>query len=682
MSPVDDIIINKQMPQKKKGKGIIVIFFLLLILLAGLVGAYYWYTTNMQETPKSAFFKYIVQTNIPEIVNPEIYYNMLERVNSESYETSTTADFTTTKETEFTKNVDVSKFEFTLDIKSNKDSEEALLDGNITYSSNDFFDLKLISTKDAVAIGSSEILDKYIASSKEKLSESLQRTTGAENEINADTPSEEIDKIADNRINLDEEYKTQKAKEYMNLILENVPEEAVSLTEASPITINSEVINTDAYTLSLEGQAYANFAKTLFEKLKNDESFLNKLVTGTETEVVNEEPQEPNPITTIKPVGGETEEHLTSQEIQTEDLNVMNAPDIGPLLSSKSEEKALEDEDSENIFIQIVSSILFNQKLDMSLEELQTKIDDEISKINATQSLKVTVYVKNVEGEEKQTIKIVAKLPDNADLDVEYPSEDEAKVTMLQDVTRKDEDGKEVTKNEGTSIEIKRGNSNTQTKFNIEINTIEEKKVVKKLQLDITTKGTKTSKSYSNDIIIKYNDHEGDYKINIENTLDFKVPDASQELNVENTIFIDQISDEEAANLYQNIMIKIMELYSEKVLNMNFIDNNSSSGVVEQPDIPEEQETLEQTDVPEITDTEEPRQITLDEARDLLVAKIEEMMADAEEHEEEFSILNLQLLPEELEGWPVQAEVTEEEATVTVAEYKFHIDKDFMLTEE
>lgn len=676
MSPVDDIIINKQMPQKKKGKGIIVIFFLLLIILAGLVGAYYWYTTNMQETPKSAFFKYIVQTNIPEIVDPEIYYNMLERVNSESYETSISADYTTTKETEFTQNVDVSKFKFTVDIKSNKDTEEALLDGNITYSSNDFFDLKLISTKDAVAIGSSEILDKYVASSKDKLSDSIQRTTTAETTINADTPSEEIDKIADGRINLDEEYKAQKVEEYMNLVLENVPEEAVTLTEESPITINSEVINTDAYTLSLEGQTYANFAKNVLEKLKNDESFLGKLVTGTEEEA--EETQEPNPITTIKPIEGETEEHLTMQEVETEDLNVLNEPDTGPLLSNQ-EEQNTEDEEQENIFIQILSAILFNQKLDMSIEELQTQIADEINSISDTQSLKITIYVKNVEGEEKQTIKIVAKLPNNADLDIEYPSENEVKVTLLQDVTKEDEEGNEVTKNEGTSIEIKRDNANTQTQFNIEINTIEEKKVVKKLQLDITTKGTQSSKSYSNDVIIKYNDNEGDYKINIENTLEFKVPEISQELNEENAIFIDQISDDEATNLYQNIITKIMELYSEKVLNMNFIDNNSENGVIEQPDLPIELDTPE-----EPTDTEEPEpvQITSVEARDLLIAKIEEMMSDAEANEEEFSILNLQLLPEELDGLPVQAEVTEEGATVTVGEYKFYIDKDFMLTEE
>ena len=85
---------------------------------------------------------------------------------------------------------------------------------------------------------------------------------------------------------------------------------------------------------------------------------------------------------------------------------------------------------------------------------------------------------------------------------------DKIKVTFLQDVEETDENGKKVNKNVGTSFEIKRNNTDMQTKFDITLNSIEEKKVIAKLKLDITTQGTKTSKKYLNDVIIKYNDHE------------------------------------------------------------------------------------------------------------------------------------------------------------------------------
>lgn len=720
MSPVDDIIINKHMPQKRRGKGIILfIFFFLLIVLVGLCGAYYWYT-NMRETPKEAFFKYIAQNNIAEITNTEIYYTMLERLNKENYEASTTANFTTNKKTEFTENVDVSKFEFALDIKSDKSKEQSVLDANITYSSNDFFDLKFISTKDSMAIGSSEVLDKYIATSKNKLSESINRTTTFETDVDADFANKEIDKFTDNRINFDEEFKTKKVNEYMALILEKVPEEAITLTETSPITINSEVINTDAYTLTLSGQNYSTLTKEFLEKLRNDEELLSKIVTGEGTEI-EEEPEEtvqkPNPIN-IQPISGETEEHQTTQIVGTDELEVVKQPDTGNLLESSEmmsippvettsdNEEENEAEEKNSIFAQIVGAILLNQKLDMTVQELQDKINQEYDSVITTEELKVTIYVKNVEGQEKQTIKIVAALPENANLDIEYPEQDKIKITFLQDVEETNEDGKEITKNKGTSFEVKRTNTDMQTKFDITANNIEEKKVVAKLKLDITTQGTKTSKSYSNDVIIKYNDNESDFKVNLKNTINFKTPEITDELTEENSIFVDTLSDDEATNLYSTIVMKIMDLYSEKIVNMNFIDNNSSSGLIEQPvrddiqtepieneeDEPTEEESLpEETpseeptiveEQPEENGQEEPLPISKRDARDILISKIEEMMADAEEHEEEFSILNLELLPEELDGNKVEVELSEDRATVKVAEYTFFIDKDFMLTEE
>lgn len=704
MAPVDDIIINKQIPQKKKGKGILVLLFLLLIVLAGLCGAYYWYTNNL-ETPKAAFFRYIVQTNIPEITNTDIYYNILEKINKESYETSTIANFTTNQETEFTKNVDVSKFDFKLITKSNKETEDAYLGANIIYSSNDVFDLKLISTKDNLAIGSTEVLDKYIATAKDNLANSLNRTAGIETDIESDAVKNEVDKFVDSRINLDEEYKTQKLNEYVSILLEKIPDEAVTLTEASPITINSEVINTDAYTLTLDANTCNTVVKEVLTKLKNDETFLSKLVTGESEEVVEEETVTPNPIN-IQPIGGETEEHQTTQiigennveeletegteeQVVTEEEPETNPITIAPVQTENEDfedDEALIEEEQYNILYQIFGAILLNQKLDMSKEELQANIQEELDNLDFTEGIKATVYVKNVEGEAKETIKIVADLPDTADLDIEYPEKNKIKVTFLKDVTELDENDEEVTKNKGISFEVARTNTDMQTKFNITVNSIEEKKVVAKTQIEFSTQGTKTSKTYTNEAIIKYSDNKTDYKVNVKNTIDFKKVNIAEELTEENTIFVDNLSDEEAQNLYSSIVTKLMELYSEKILNLNFIDVNSIDGNVEQPE-PVEIPTREPVTTDSEENTEEAEEQTVQniskiDARNLLVAKIEAMMADAEEHEEEFTILNLQLLPEELDGHPVSAEVADEKATVKVAEYTFYIDKDFMLTEE
>ena len=231
-----------------------------------------------------------------------------------------------------------------------------------------------------------------------------------------------------------------------------------------------------------------------------------------------------------------------------------------------------EIEEPENIFTQLIKAIIFEQKLDMSVQELQNKLDEELQNLDINSALEITVYVRDVDEEPKETIKILAKLSDTATLDVEYPERSKAKITFLDDVSTVTEDGEELTKNQGSSIEIKRANTEVETSFNIILNTIEDQKVVEKLQLDITTKGSGTSKSYDSEIIIKNSDSEGDSKVNIKNSIVFKKTKLEKEINNENAIFVDRLSDEEASNLYANIMIRLMGMYSDKILNMNFVD--------------------------------------------------------------------------------------------------------------
>jgi hypothetical protein len=303
----------------------------------------------------------------------------------------------------------------------------------------------------------------------------------------------------------------------------------------------------------------------------------------------------------------------------------------------------------------------------MTVQELQEEISNELENLEITEGITVTVYVKDVEGEDAETIKVVAELPSNTSVDIEYPESSTVKITFLQDVQEEDEDGNTVTKNEGTTAEIQRTNTDMQTTFNITISNVENNKVVGKTEIELTTEGTKTSKSYTNKAIIKYKDSDGDVKINIKNTIDFQKTNIVEELTDENAIYIDQLSDEDVSTLYAGIVTKVLQLYSEKILNMDFIDNNSSSSVVEQPVIEEN------------TSTSEDEKIA---ARDALVNYIEQMMNEAQENGEEFTIRNLELLPRQIGDYVVSAIVTNEEATVKVNGYAFHIDENFMLTEE
>lgn len=670
MNSVEDIIINKQAPKQNDNKKVILILiFIAVILLAGACGAYYWFT-HYYETPKTAFFRYLSQTNIPEITDTSVYYNILERMNSANYETTTEVDFTTTEKTDFTQNVDVSNFLLTIKTSSNKDNEDAYIGANITYRDNPFFDVEIVSSKDNIGIGSSEVLDRYIATSKYSLADSLKRTTGKESEISENTINQEMKEFANNRIGLEKEYKKQKASEYLGKIMEKIPEEAVTLTENSPITINSDVINTKAYALTLDENSYKEIATSFLTDLKNDTEFLGKLVTGEASGIIAEpEPEEevktPKPIT-IQRVEGETIEHETAQEVETEEpesneeapipvnldeneeeqvdeerpeLDILMPPDMTLLENSEEPlfeneivgEVSEEEETPKDIFTQLIEALVFDQKLDMSVEELQIKLDEELQNIDSTNGLEITVYVRDVDDQPRETIKVLSKFSGKATLDIEYPEKSKAKVTFLEDVVTENEEGEEITTNKGSSVEIKRANTDVETSFNIVLNTIEEQKVVAKLQLDLTTKGSGTSKTYDNQLIIKSSDSEGDSKINIRNTIDFHKPKLEKEITEENAIFVDRLTDEEASNLYANIIIRLMGIYSDKILNMNFVDvtgNNEQDRetvsfgkttadtllpgqAFDDPDAvqqPEENTTENNsTEPPSVTVTEEPR---------------------------------------------------------------------------
>lgn len=674
MSSVDDIILNSGASKKKKGKGILVILFLLFLILIGLAGAYWYFTNYMQETPKTAFFKYVGQNNFSNILNTDIYYTMFDKMDEQSYKSEITADFTTTMKNDLTESVDVSKLEFILNLNSDKENEASLFDAKLNYSSNDLFNVKIINTKDSVAIGSTEILDKYVATSKSEYANSIRRTTGLETDISADIVDEQIGKISDNKVNLTEEYKTQKINEYSELIINSIPEEAVTENENVVVTIDSKTINTKAYTLALDSNKYKEILTSVLTNLKNDQELLGKIVTGTESA---EETGESEKSSTVNPLpnvqvdytGAETEEHQTSAEFNTEPIAeepqelqiVQDFPDenlvrdenivydensdyydIGG--TSLEEEETLENKS--NLFNNLISALILGQKIEGRAEDLINDINLELENAgNLNEGIKITVYVRNEEEQPEETVKLIAELPNLTSIDIEYQTENKFKITYLEDIT-------------GNSIKVERTSSDVQTKFNIELNDIEDKKVIAKTQIELETEGSKSSKDYTNELIVKYNDSEGDWKVNVKNTIDFTNTTIEETLTDENAIFVDKLTDEDAALLYTQIFEKVLQVYGEKLISLAFIDNNSSTSLIQQPTVnPEER----------------------NEVRQKLIETVSSMMGEAQANGTEFSIQNLQDL--RIEGYNVSCIVTEEKATIKINGYTFEIDKDFMLSE-
>lgn len=671
--------------------------FLLIILLGGAAGAYWYYINYIQETPKAAFFKFVGNNNFENVLDIDVYYNMLDQMSRKSFLAETSADFTTTMKNDFTENIDSSKFDFALNVGVDRKNDKSLVDGKITYSSNDLFALKILSTKDSVGIASEDILDKYLASKKTDLDESISKTTGINTDISADVLDDTMKNVSSNKIEMDDEYKAKKANEYSESIYNLIPEDSVSIKEGIIATIDSEAINTNAYTLSLDKNKYQEIVKTVLEKLKNDDELLGKIVTGEEREVEEAQEETPksisqiNTITDIQTqteiVEGETEEHESELEIttipqtdlvregetdeevqETEELEVISEPETNlvdetsldtttiPAISLPVEEDA--DAEENDLFTDLAKALILGQKIDGTVQDLKDEISEELNKVSEIKDgITITIYVRQEEGKARETVKLVAELPGKSSLDVEYMGNSKFKVTILS--PEKDEDGKEVSA--GSSVEVERQTTDVNVKYNIQYSNIENKKVVSKIQVQLQTENSNPSKGYTNNAIIKYNNNEGDLKVNIKNEIKFQEDAISEELTEENAIFIDTLSEEEAQNLYEQVFEKIMSVYAEKLVSLTFIDNNSSNSVIQRPEV-------------QAVDTAEKEEI-----KAKLIETVSIMMGDAQSRGEEFTIQNLVDL--KVEGYEVSSIVSEDLAIIKINGYTFNIDKDFMLSD-
>lgn len=604
----DDIILRRpdsqnQRKKRKSGK-IIFILFLLIIILGGATAGYWYYKNYILETPKAVFLKYVCNNNFEKVLNLDVYENMLNQMSNKSFLAETTADLTTNMKNDITEIADSSKFEFDLNISENRTEKKSLLDAKITYSSNDLFSLKILNTNNNVGIFSEEILDKYIASSKNELNNSLQKATGTRLKVSTDLIDNSLNSISNNKI--DEEYKLQKIKEYSDVIYSLIPEESVSKKENVVVTIGTDTINTNAYTLNLDNAEYQEILQTILEKFKNDNDFLNKIVTGEKIE------------------------------------NVESKFKINKT----------------SLYEELIRVLFFRQKIKGTVQDLQEAIDEELSNISSiNDGLKITVYVRNEEGKEQGSVKVVAEFSKNTSYDIEYFGDSKFKITYLSPETNDEE--KEIIV--GNSIEIEKLTTDVNIKYNIQYSKIENQKVVSKTQIELQTNNANTSKGYTNTAIVKYTNSEGYLKVNLKNEIKFQEENISEDFTDENTIFLDTLSEEGAKDLYEQIMENLIKVYAEKMVSLSFIENNSLNAVVQQP---------------EQTQNDEEKM----EIKRKLIEKVSAMMGEAEQNGEVFTIENLKDLS--VDGYDVSSIVSSDLAIIKINGYTFNIDKDFMLSEQ
>lgn len=695
---IEDILIERGYEtKKKKNNGIKVVIFLLIIVLALFIGAYYYLTNMNKISSKELFITNISKTNFKALFQKDIYTNIIDKIETKDFETETNVSFTTTLKNEELKNVDVSKITLEVLNENDVDNLKSFSEAKLKYAENEVFKLKALSNENAVAIFSNEIQDKYIGCNYENLKQTLNISY-----------NNDLKKLKDiDNIDINEEEKNKYFEKYLSKIMENIPEEKFSVQENIVIQKAEESVDVTAYTVTLNKDETNNLIKHLLNTLKDDEEFLKEFAGKIESE----EPEESNPETqlpvieseiipeenvqeeqteepetekpeTEEPEISETENEpqvtpsITPEDVQTEpeegtqETNRIPVVTINPVgtiaqdsnreefyfdgLDSETNELSL-NRDVSNVS-EMISRLVFGKKIDKTVKELQNLIDAKIKLEEYKQMLDGQTSDKgitvNIYASEEKTEKITINLPNEDSWDIEFVTSSEKdnriKITYLQKVNNQ---------RNGYSLDFNKIQNDANTTIKATYNVIENEKINKKIIVDLKTVGTANSKEIKNDMVLTVSTNKGETKVILDNTIKFTDVEQIEELVPENCLYLDQLSEEELKTTLDDLKNKFETLYNDKKESLNFINTNTG-GI-----------TLE-----DISSA-----VKKDEAKNALITKVSNMMQEAIDNNQEFTIKNLENLT--IDGYEVSSTVTEENAKIVVDIYTFNIDQNFTLTD-
>ena len=674
---IEDILIDNNYDSKKKKnkKGIIIAFFLLLIILGGLCFAY-WYFTRPTTTAKQLFFNQLSNTNVKNVLEINSYKEILSKLIDESSEITSKINFSTTIENENLEGLDVSKFVLDLSNMNDVETKKNYSELDINYSGNEVLKVKMLANKDAFAIASDEIVNKYVGFRYNTIKEENSKA----NLINEIYRAQGID--------IKEEQKQTFINKYFNKIYENIAEEKFSYQD-NYVLDGSTSTDVVAYTLKLNHEELKNLLKNLLTELKNDDELLEQLIEEPKNSLQTEENNSQENLNNEENMENDTISESNDGENQNSEENISETNEQNNEEFETTERISLDPVSSENIeneedlAIEILK-IIFGKKANITLDDFKNTIDELINRID---NLEGNGIIFNIYASELRTEKINIILPNESSFDIEFKNQSDSgaylKVTYLykgdnnifaflkensKNVYSQEnplivEETEEIdsSKNSGYSIEINRSNQEASNRVKLTFSFINSEEINKKISLETNLEGNENSKNLKLDNIMIFTTENGETTITSESNIKFKNIEDIENINQENTLFLEDLSQEEYDITVQAIKDKISQVYNEKKEKFNFLDANIGNSVIEQ--------NLEESS------SEDNKNIV----KEALQKRIDELRNEAIANGVEFNLQSLENL--QIDGYEVASTINENMAVVVIDIYTFNIDKDFNITE-
>lgn len=676
---IHDIKIDKNIKTESR-KPILAVLIIIIILASIAYGIYYYLSLKNKETDKELFLKGLTNADLGFFLEDETYSGIGEKISNNNFESNSDITFSTNIKSEEiieTSDIDYTKYLLKWKNISKKENEETFNEFDISYSDNKFFDFKIINNKDITVLKSTDIVNRYVGIHKENANSFFDKLGIKKESI--DEYKNLKNKFSFEKIDLPLEEQKNKINDYKNIILSKLTEEKFSKQEnlISLVKSNKEEVSVEAYKLNLSNQEYNDILKEVLETLKFEEELLAKLITN-EKRAKDEkvENSEGNALLDIITIPLPTQNDVGQGLINPTESTKSEASEIiNSMIDSVFEKDKTEDESEDKLTIkEFLFNIALGRKNNCSLDEAKELIDNTIKDLEKNkEDFNFTIYVS-----EFGTEKISVVFPDETTIDLEFINIKENKKELIctylfkenlieyndedtaiysastENNILKDSSNFIEEKTKGIKLDVSKTKNDVSTELKIVANLIENKTINEKIILDLTTKGVASSKNYENDCILTYSDNTGEVKVNINNKISFDKISEIETLNEENCLYVDTLNDAEFTLTIAAITSQAKNVIESKINNLNFIDTNTKAPVITQNQ-------------------------NREELRNLLVSTVSNLMGEALNNGQEYTVYSLQNL--QINGHIVNVLMENDVAVVSVDGVKFKIDSNFNLTD-
>ena len=256
----------------------ITIIALAIVLLLGCATfATLYFATDIFKSDKEMFYKYISQIRIGDIIATDEYSRYQERVKNENNTNKGNVSINVKGNNE-----EVINEEFDFETKSKPGENFASAKINMKQNDEKKLTIDYLRNEDLYGLRFEDVIKQYIVLENNNLKEFAQKL-GIENTDNIPNKLE----IQDKGVMSEEEQKAieQIFTKYINLAIEQVPNENYSKIKNESITFDNKEINADGYQVEISKNLLKEILINILNTMKEDEEAYNLLNKLSETEV-------------------------------------------------------------------------------------------------------------------------------------------------------------------------------------------------------------------------------------------------------------------------------------------------------------------------------------------------------------------------------------------------------------